>query len=361
MALRYDRGTLRPPKRLANGSIRVDAYLTRTGVFEYLNPDGSIRREYRDASEVFAEDSLESFEGVTITDDHPSEPVSANNARAVSVGTLQGAPRRDGDHVAATMIVFDAATIAKLERGKRELSCGYECELVEEPGVSPSGERYDARQTKIRGNHVAIVDYARAGRTARARMDAAEMVASTERQDGAERALPMDELKKALEQAAAEKARADAAEQRIKVLETEANAQRARADGLDKELAAERKARTDAAADVPKLVASRVALQAAAVTVLGDDYRFDGTSDRDIKIAVVKKVDEDDLPADSHDAYVDGRYVAALKQAGRRDSALGALRLATVESRGTDPRNDAVKAREDFERRMNAAGTEKLS
>ena len=39
----------------------------------------------------------------------------------------------------------------------RELSCGYYCDLDETPGEY-EGQRYDARQRNIRGNHLALVE-----------------------------------------------------------------------------------------------------------------------------------------------------------------------------------------------------------
>ena len=37
--------------------------VARTGIYTYLQPDGSVRREYRPPDEVFAEDALVSFKG----------------------------------------------------------------------------------------------------------------------------------------------------------------------------------------------------------------------------------------------------------------------------------------------------------
>src|SRR6185369_15200906 len=50
--------------------------------------------------------------------------------------------------------------------GKRELSNGYQCDLVIEDG-EVDGVAYQAVQRKIRGNHVAVVDKGRAGATCR--------------------------------------------------------------------------------------------------------------------------------------------------------------------------------------------------
>jgi len=171
---RLDRGeVLRKPTKLANGWLRLDGRLTRTGVFTYRLPDGSMRRELRLADEVFRDDTLQSFALVPVTDEHPPAFLDASNTKEFARGAVAGALRRDGNFVAGEMLVTDAELIAKLEGGKaREISCGYTCDLEESAGEF-DGERYDAIQRNIRGNHVAIVERGRAGPEARVRMDAA--------------------------------------------------------------------------------------------------------------------------------------------------------------------------------------------
>ena len=148
---RFDRGSLRSPKATPQGFLRAEMYATRTGVFEYPKADGGVVREYRDPSEVFHPDSLASYQDASFTDDHPQgEMVTAENVTKYERGTLTAAGVPDGDHVKAPVVVKDKATIAKMQAGKQEVSCGYTCDLVWEPGVSPQGVKYDARQTNIR-------------------------------------------------------------------------------------------------------------------------------------------------------------------------------------------------------------------
>ena len=175
MVQRYDIGTLRKPVRMGNGWLRVDGHLTRTGVFEYMNPNGSIRREYRPADEVFKADSLESFALVPLTNNHPPEALNATNTKAFAVGNVGETIRQDTDHVRATIVITDGDAARAAESGKTALSCGYSCDLDETPGTF-NGERYDAIQRNIRGNHVALVDSARAGPTAKIRMDAGDAI-----------------------------------------------------------------------------------------------------------------------------------------------------------------------------------------
>ena len=176
MAYRIDRGNLSKPVKLSNGWLRIDGKLTRTGVFTYRNPNGSMRRELRLADEVFKEDAMQSFALVPVTDEHPPGFLDAKNTREYARGSVAGTLRRDGEFVAAELLVTDADLIAKLERGAaRELSCGYNCDLDETPGTTADGLRYDAIQRNIRGNHVAVVAKGRAGPEARVRMDGASV------------------------------------------------------------------------------------------------------------------------------------------------------------------------------------------
>lgn len=327
MAYRLDLGTLRKPERLPDGRLRVDGVLTKTGVFLYRNSDGSVRREYRPDAEVFRASSLATFADVPLTDDHPPEMLNAQTARQYAVGHVSGEPRRDGDLVVGRLVVMDAATIAKLDAGKVALSCGYEVDLEETPGVTPDGQKYDCVQRNIRGNHVAIVDVGRAGPEARIRMDCAMMISElpTPPDKGADR-MTLEEAIAALgaanEKVGAEKSRADAAEARVEELtkdkaklEGDLAGERARADAAET-------ARKDAADSFADRVAARVKLQAAAARVLGADVQLDDLSDRAIKVAVVKRVDGIELTDAHADAHVEGRYESALERADKATESL---------------------------------------
>lgn len=122
-----------------------------------------IVRLHRPAEEVFSPETLASFAGKPISDNHPSEGVNAGNWKEHAVGDV-GPVRRDGDYMLSEpFTVRDAATIEKVRDGKVQLSCGYDFVLDMTPGVSAQGEAYDGVQRRIRGNHVAIVDLARGG------------------------------------------------------------------------------------------------------------------------------------------------------------------------------------------------------
>ena len=167
-----DRVSIIDKGRSADGFLKVRARSARAGVYDYLgievDPEGrnfkpnDIVKVYRPADEVFSKASLASFIARPITNDHPVEPVTADNWKQHARGAIFGAVR-DGDYVGFDLAFMDAGTISAIDAGKRELSNGYSCDLSIEDGISPDGTPYQAVQRNIRGNHVALVDRGRAG------------------------------------------------------------------------------------------------------------------------------------------------------------------------------------------------------
>lgn len=136
--------------------------INRTGTQVYtareLNLEGDPERPvtvYRLEEDVFAPSALASFEGKDVTRGHPSEMLNAQNQSGYSKGHLENV-RRDGENTVADLIIKDPALISDIENGiLREVSCGYDCVFV------PHLDGY--KQTKIIGNHVAVVPKGRAG------------------------------------------------------------------------------------------------------------------------------------------------------------------------------------------------------
>lgn len=155
------------------GFLKVPGVLARTGIQVYyafeLGLDGDPMRRirvYRPESEVFAPEAMASFEDSPITIDHPTEGVSASNWKQLTAGHVRNI-RREGIYLMGDMIISDAGAIKALDSGKSEISNGYGNLLVMGHGFTPDGEEYDAKQTNIRGNHVALVDAARCGSACR--------------------------------------------------------------------------------------------------------------------------------------------------------------------------------------------------
>lgn len=178
--------------------------LTSCGIFEYTNPDGSIRRELRLPEHVFNEKSLATYKGKPIIITHEAGIVSKDNVDKEQIGTILTNGYQDGEDVRAEIIIHN--TDAMKDSGLKELSLGYNLDLVEEPGTY-NGEPYDAIQTNIVINHLALVASARAGEQARLNIDGSDepelkggklMAKETKsRADGG--AMSPEELKKAIE------------------------------------------------------------------------------------------------------------------------------------------------------------------
>ena len=141
--------------------------VARTGTQEYLpeelglpagsGPPGLIP-VIRPEEEVFSKETIASFEGMPVTNDHPPDGVDIGNIKALQKGHAHNVRRGSGeerDLLLADLIITDPVLIGLIMDGKREISCGYTYELCEENG------KYIQR--RIRGNHVAVVDAGRAG------------------------------------------------------------------------------------------------------------------------------------------------------------------------------------------------------
>lgn len=142
-----------------------DVPIARTGTQQYRGcefggpvADG-IYNVQRPEAEVFDRAAVASFEGKPVCDEHPVEDVTPDNYGRYMKGVCRDVRRGDGDLsncLVADLVIYDADLINKIEAGKREISCGYDC--LWNP---TSDSSYD--QLEIRGNHVAVVDRGRAG------------------------------------------------------------------------------------------------------------------------------------------------------------------------------------------------------
>lgn len=168
-----DRAQIASHEATDEGYLLVRAKLSRTGIYDYYggeigeHPRDKVFKVYRSEDEVFSEDALRSFSLKPVTADHPQTDVSPASWKRDAVGVVGETVTRDGIHTFARLLITDAAAVDLIRSGTVELSCGYQCDLILEPGVSPEGEAYDARQSNIRGNHVAIVRKGRCGPTCR--------------------------------------------------------------------------------------------------------------------------------------------------------------------------------------------------
>jgi hypothetical protein len=119
---------------------------------------------YRDPEEVFSPKTIASFVGKSLTDGHPSELLSLENVKDHEQGQVMNVrpgpePLESGDlPLLADLIVKSRYLIEKIKAGLRELSCGYNYHVLKDGDL--------IKQVDIVGNHVAVVEQARAGREA---------------------------------------------------------------------------------------------------------------------------------------------------------------------------------------------------
>lgn len=121
-----------------------------------------IYRAVRTPEEVFSEAAMASFEGKPVTNDHPPDLIGPDDVSMYEKGHAQnvrkGSGRWDG-FLIADLHIHSRDLIEAIKAGKREISCGYECEYDD------NGDGTFA-QRNIRGNHIAVVDKGRAGKMA---------------------------------------------------------------------------------------------------------------------------------------------------------------------------------------------------
>lgn len=258
---RLDVGRLDAAERTPQGGLRVPAYLTRVGVFEYQTTDGKTIRELRPAEEVFSEDSLASLRGAPVTDLHPSEMVRTDTWRDLARGNVGDDVRADARFVAATLYIQDGNLVDAVERGdRREISCGYTCQVEESSGVF-DGQSYDRIQRRIRYNHAALGprNWGRAGSDVALRLDASGNAIApdvsgraegtpmgeptkVERIDGVEYVVDSDQHKAVVSLRAERdkaQARADAADAEVKSTKDLLATEKKRQDGLAADFVAE--------------------------------------------------------------------------------------------------------------------------
>lgn len=140
--------------------------IKRTGVMLYgpgevpidVGPDG-IAYVSRSADELFRPETIASYVGKPVVDEHPADDVTPDNwaklARGVTLNVRQGSGE-DADVLLADLLITDARMIRDINAMKREVSAGYDANY--EQTAPGQGE-----QTEIIGNHIALVERGRCG------------------------------------------------------------------------------------------------------------------------------------------------------------------------------------------------------
>ena len=340
MSIRADRSEAPRMTETPEGYLRGSAVVTRTGVFDYLESDGTIRKELRHPDDVFASESLATLSMIPVTVDHPTTMLNSETAQELGVGQTGENPIIDGKHLIVPFTITHKRGIDAAKLGKQELSLGYECDLVQEVG-NYNGQDYTHRQTNIRYNHLSLVDRARAGSVARINLDGAAVqsdvtTSEVNMTDKTMTKVNLDglsydaapEVAKALDKATAELevVRNDAAKSKTD-MQKEYDELKAKADALKEEMDKLKEDRSDAA--IATKVQERLSLEREAGKLV-EDARFDGLSDAEVMVSAIKSVRENFDATDKSADYIKAAFDMAIESAGDPD-AIAKQRAATAE------------------------------
>ncbi len=301
-----------------DGYLVAEAAVARVGIQLYsageLGMDGdpsAVVRVYRPPEEVFAADAMASYAHRPVTVDHPGDLIDAANWKDHAKGQTGDEVLRDGEFVRVPLMLMDKEAIEDWREGKRELSMGYTMDLQVADGKTPDGEKYDAIQTNLRMNHLALVSRARGGsklklgdfKSEDSSMSDVKLTTvtvdglSVETTDAGAQAIS----KLTTELADARKTEVKATEThaaKLKVKDTEAAGKDAEIDTLKKAALSDE--------DLDKLVKDRGDLIATAKQIADKDYA--GMPAEDIRKAAVAAVLGQDAVEDKSNDYIQARF-----------------------------------------------------
>ena len=269
-----------------------------------------IVKVYRPAEEVFAQESLDSYHGVDVTLEHPKDMVNAENYKSVTVGVVRAGGVQDGNHVRVDTIIKAADAIKAVESGKAELSAGYTAIYDDNVPDELASQGIEFIQRDIRVNHVALVDRARAGASARL-FDGKKGVSkmpisvtldskrSVEVEDKATAALISDTLESLNKRVADAEA-------------AQAKAEAERDEAMEEKEEADKKA-SDSAIDAR--VKDLLNVRDGARKIAGKDFTCDSTDPVEVMRAAMIKVKPNRKDwADKSAAYIQGAFDAEMEK-----------------------------------------------
>ena len=307
------------------GYLRVRGRVARCGMQEYRadelgltdRPASDIIRVYRPAEEVFKDESLRTYDGADITNDHPTELVNCDTYKTTTKGTIRGVGVRDGDFIIAELIIKSKDAITAVEQGKNQLSAGYSAEYVEASDDQP----YDFIQRDIKINHVAIVHAARAGIQARifdnkrasnmpvmVMLDSGRTVDAADPTNAAVVADTIDRLRTSLDASMKKEE-----EERAKASEAEAKADKAeaKADETAEQLEKEKAKTSDAA--ISERLAVITSTLADARKIAGDSFTSDSVDVLTIQREALKVVRDSVDWSEKSEVYVQASFDMAVE------------------------------------------------
>ncbi|HBT01638.1 MAG TPA: hypothetical protein DEB47_17680 [Citreicella sp.] len=337
-----DASTITGARKTADGFIVAEAFVARAGVQIYRGAEVGLAerdviRVWRPEDEVKAPASVRGYSHAPITLGHPAEFVTADNWSSLAKGEVSTEAEWKDGKLRLPLIVKDAAAIAAIEGGTRELSAGYTCALEFADGITPEGESYDAIQRDIRINHLAIVPRGRAGSECRIGDDAEPWGATPITDAGKEVSMTLRKIMvDGLEVETTDAGAAAITKLTNTIATKDAALAQKDADHAEEVAAkdaqiAKVEAERDAAkgkivsdADLDKRVAARADLIGKAKAIADADYA--GKSDAEIRKAAVAAKLGDEALADKSDAYIEARFDILAEDATPADPLRAALK-----------------------------------
>lgn len=339
MLTRYDTAPINKVEQDANtGFIHVNNVpIARVGVFPYLKADGSIEMEAKLPTELLADTTVDSANNKPVTDDHPEEFVTQSNANKYMKGFTASNAHVDNDTLRVDMTITDAALINEINQGKQELSIGFETDIVPQKGEY-KGSVYDSVQKNIQINHVAVVERGRAGHSVRLVGDSAEMVDDFKKgkhmdvtkvrlgdsditvatsdvdkivkvdADNSEKEKKIADLKAKIADYKKQLEELQGDADSSKKSEEEAKAEK---DALEKQLETYKKKYEGDGLD--QAIDAKINLIEQAKPYVGDSFDFKGKSEKDIKTATLKAIDDSVDLSDKSDDYINAYFDSTIK------------------------------------------------
>lgn len=346
--------------------------IARTGVFPYLKSDGAVSWEAKLPTELLADSTVESANGKPVTNDHPDELVTKDNAKEYMKGVTMSNAHTDGDTIRVDMAITDSDLIKAIQGGKQELSIGFKTD-VEPVSGEYDGMHYDSIQKSIEINHVAVVKRGRAGHNIRITGDSAAMVEDYVPQAGkkgpemadytkvylgdssvtvldsdAEKVTKANQDLQSAKGASADKDK-QIADLEAKIADLQGNKEdadkaKAEADSANKTIAAlQEKLKSFEGDAFDKKVAERLELIEAVKPYLGDSYDFSGKTERDIKLDSIKADDADFDAEGKSDTYINAYFDAM--RAHHKSTNVGYAGNVVHDTAGAKQENSALAKR----------------
>lgn len=183
--LRVDEGKIKDWRYDEGEEVLVaDVLMTKSQVLPYKDGKDTVY-ELLPPNELSEDEWLDSAKSKAVTDLHPDEEVNYENLGDHSKGSITNKvwteEKDDGTiEVWAKETVYDQDLIQEIRDGQKEqVSIGRFVEVIDESGEF-NGTTYDRKQTNFKLNHLAHVPQGRAGSDVSVRLDGDSIVAETE-------------------------------------------------------------------------------------------------------------------------------------------------------------------------------------